>query len=283
MQSHQDRPDYPTANGPSFASTAQSGGEAGTAISVLEPYTPPNVPHGLQHVVQFATLSSMDLPLEVRFLIIVIARFADVHGLASVANSTLCEICRIESHHTVERWITLADDAGILRKEPGMGGKDRRSTSYTLLGKARNWVPLPAGRPGANPVGALAHASPVIELLQAKAAPVDGPEANTALLRRELALLMYGHTNSYYGETNWEDEPSTGPPGDSYDATDPHSFQEAHGAVGQPGAPNGPRENPPMEELVMAGRSPRFPRTIRFQTAMPVAGQQCPRVCQGCE
>ena len=283
MQSHQDGPNYSTANDPSFASTAQSGHSASTDVSVLEPYTPPNVPHGLQHVVQFATLSSMDLPLEVRFLIIMIARFADVHGVASVANSTLCEICRIRSHQTVERWISLAADVGILGKEPGKGGNDRRSTSYTLLGADRNWAPLPVGRPDTNPIVALAHASPVIEQLLVKTARVDDLEAETALLRRELALLRNGHTNSYYGVTNGEKEPPAGPPGDSYDAADPHSFQEAHGAVGQPGAPNGPRDNPPVEELVMAGRSPRFPRTIRFQTAMPVAGQQCPGVCQGCE
>ena len=67
-------------------------------------------------MVRYATLSSMDLPLEVRFLIIMIARFADVHGVASVANSTLGEICRTGSHHTVERWISLAADVGILRK-----------------------------------------------------------------------------------------------------------------------------------------------------------------------
>ena len=282
MQSHQNRPDYLTVDDPSFSSKLSSGSGAGTAISVLEPYTPPNAPHGLPHVVQFTTLSSIDLPLEVRFLIVMIARFADVNGLASVANSTLCEICRIESHHTVERWISLAPNVGILQKEPGKGGNDRRNNNYTLLGADRNWSPLPVDRPGANLVGARAHAS-LVELLQARAAQVDGLEANTALLRRELALLRNGHTNSYYGGTNWEDEPPTGPPGDSYDAADPHSFQEAHGAVGQPGAPNGPRDNPPVEELVMAGRSPRFPRTIRFQTAMPVAGQQCPGVCQGCE
>ena len=92
MQSHQDSHDYPTVNDPSIASTLSSGGNAGTAVSTLEPYIPPNVPHGLPHVVRFATLSSMDLPLEVRFLIIMIARFADAIGVASVANSTLCEI-----------------------------------------------------------------------------------------------------------------------------------------------------------------------------------------------
>ena len=149
MQSHQDRHDYPTVNDPSFQSTAQSGHSAGTAVSVLEPYVPPNVPHGLPHVVRFATLSSMDLPLEVRFLIIMIARFADVHGVASVANSTLGEICRIGSHHTVERWISLASDVGILRKEPG---KDRKSNSYTFLGADRSWAPLPVGQPDTNPI-----------------------------------------------------------------------------------------------------------------------------------
>ena len=152
MQSHQDRRDHPTVNDPSFASTAQFGHSVSTGVSILEPYIPPNVPHGLPHVVRFATLSSMDLPLEVRFLIIMNARFADVHGLASVANSTLCEICRIGSHHTVERWISLAADVGILRKEPGKGEKDRKSNSYTFLGADRSWAPLPVGRPDTNPI-----------------------------------------------------------------------------------------------------------------------------------
>ena len=152
MQSHQDSHDYPTVNDPSFASTAQSDNSASTAVSALEPYVPPNVPHGLPHVVRFATLSSMDLLLEVRFLIIRNARFADVHGVASVANFTLCEICRIGSHHTVELWISLAADVGILRKEPGKGEKDRKSNSYTFLGADRSWAPLPVGRPDTNPI-----------------------------------------------------------------------------------------------------------------------------------
>ena len=237
MQDRQDRPDYPTVNDPSFSSTLTSAENAGTAVSALEPYVPPIVPHGLPHVVRFATLSSMDLPLEVRFLIIMIARFANVHGVASVANSTLGEICRIGSHRTVERWISLASDVGILRKEPGKGGKDRRSNSYTLLGADRNWAPLSVGHPGTNPVGALSHARLVIELLQAKAARVDDLEAETDLLRRELALLRNGHTNSYYGVTNGEDEPPVRPPGDSYETADSRSSQEANGAIGHPEYP----------------------------------------------
>ena len=97
MQESHDRPAYPTVGDSRFPSTLQSDNSAGTAVAALEPYVPPNVPHGLPHVVRYATLSSMDLPLEVRFLIIMIARFANVHGVASVANSTLGEICRIGS------------------------------------------------------------------------------------------------------------------------------------------------------------------------------------------
>ena len=240
MQSHQGRNDYPAVNDPSFASTLQSDNSAGTAVSALKPYVPPNVPHGLPHVVRYATLSSMDLPLEVRFLIIMIARFADVHGVASVANSTLGEICRIGSHHTVERWISLASDVGILRKEPGKGGKDRRSNSYTFLGSDRAWAPLPVGHPDTNPIVALAHARLLIEELQAKAARVDDLEA-------ELALLRNGHTNGHSEVTNGEDEPPAGPPGDSYETADSGTSQETHGAIGHSGVTNGSPGDPPEE------------------------------------
>ena len=283
MQSHQDRSDYPTVDDSSFPSTAQSDNSAGTAVSALEPYVPPNVPHGLPHVVRYAALSSIDLPLEVRFLIIMIARFADVHGVASVANSTLCEICRIGPHHTVERWIDLAADAGILRKESGKGGKDRRSNSYTFLGEDRHWPPLPVGRPDTNPVGTLAHARLVIELLQAKAARVDDLGAETGPLRRELALLTNGHTNSYYGVTNGENEPPAGPPGDSYETADSRSSQDAHGAIGHPGVPNSPPDNPPVAELAVAGHSPRYSRPICSKKNVPATGQHRPGACHGCE
>ena len=241
MKERQDWHDYPTVNDPSFPSTAQSGHTAGTTVSALEPYVPPNVPHGLPHVVRYATLSSMDLPLEVRFLIIMIARFANVHGVASVANSTLGEICRIGSHHTVERWISLASDVGILRKEPGKGGKDRKSNSYTFLGEDRSWAPLPVGRPDTNPIVALAHARLLIEELQAKAARVDDLEA-------ELALLRNGHANGHSEVTNGEDELPAGPPGDSYETADSRTPQETRGAIGHSGVTNGSAENPPEED-----------------------------------
>ena len=237
MQNNQHRPDYPTANDASVASALSSSGNAGTVVSTLEPYIPPNVPHGLPHVVRYATLSSMDLPLEVRFLIIMIARFADVHGVASVANSTLCEICRIGSHHTVERWISLASDMGILRKEPGKGGKDRISNSYTFLGADRGWAPLPVGQPDINPIVALAQARRVIEELQAKAARVDELEA-------ELALLRNGHTNGHSEVTNGDGEPPAGPPGDSYENPDSGSSQVTHRAISHAGVTNGSPEDP---------------------------------------
>ena len=240
MQESRDRHDYPTVDHPSFSATLSSAENLGTSVSALEPYIPPNVPHGLPHVVRYATLSSMDLPLEVRFLIIMIARFANVHGVASVANSTLGEICRIGSHHTVERWISLASDVGILRKEPGKGGKDRKSNSYTFLGEDRGWTPLPVGRPDTNPIVALAQARRIIEELQAKAARVDDLEA-------ELALLRNGHANGHSEVTNGEDEPPAGPLIHSYETADYATSQESHGAIGHFGVTNGSPEDPPEE------------------------------------
>ena len=60
VQNHQNRPDYPNVVAPSFPSHPGSGGAAGMAFSALDPYTPPNVPHGLPHVVRFDTLSSIE-------------------------------------------------------------------------------------------------------------------------------------------------------------------------------------------------------------------------------
>ena len=240
MQSHQNRPDYPTGDDRTFASTAQSDHTDSTAISVLKPYTPPNVPHGLPHVVRFATLSSMDLPMEVRFLIIMIARFADADGVASVAVSTLCEICRLGSHHTVERWISLAADVGILRKEPGKGGKDRKSNTYVFLGKDRGWQPLPVGHPDINPVVALAHARLVIEQLLIKAARVDELEAENARLRN-------GGSSGHPEVTHGEGENPVSWPAVSHAAAEPGVGVEPHGAIGHLGVTNGSPEEPSEE------------------------------------
>ena len=247
MQERPDRPDYPTVDDPSIASTLSSAENAGTSVSTLEPYIPPNVPHGLPHVVRFATLSSMDLPLEVRFLIIMLARFANVDGVASVAVSTLCEICRIGSKNTVERWIGLASDVGILRKQPGKGGKDRKSNSYTFLGTPRDWAPLPVGRPDTNPIVALAQARRLIEELQPRAARVDDLEAELVLLKAEMALLRNGSANGHPEVTNGEGKPPAAPPSDSYETAVPDDARESHGAIGHFLVTNGPPENAPEE------------------------------------
>ena len=247
MQERQDQRDYPTVDDPSFSPALSSGGNAGTAVATLEPYIPPNVPHGLPHVVRFATLSSMDLPLEVRFLIIMLARFANVDGVASVAVSTLCEICRIGSKNTVERWIGLASDVGILRKQPGKGGKDRKSNSYTFLGASRDWAPLPVGRPDTNPIVALAQARRLIEELQPRAARVDDMETEVALLKAEVALLRNGGANGHPEVGNGEDEPPAAPPSDSYETAVPDDARESHGAIGHFLVTNGSSESSPEE------------------------------------
>ena len=247
MQERQDQRDYPTVDDPSLSSALSSAGNVGKAVATLEPYIPPNVPHGLPHVVRFATLSSMDLPLEVRFLIIMLARFANVDGVASVAVSTLCEICRIGSKNTVERWIGLAADVGILRKEHGKGGKDRKSNSYTFLGASRDWAPLPVGRPDTNPIVALAHARRLIEELQPRAARVDEMEAEVALLRAEVALLRNGGANGHPEVGNGGDEPPAAPPSDSYETAVPDDARESHGAIGHQEVPNGSSESSPED------------------------------------
>ena len=129
---------------------------------------------------------------------------------------------------------------GILRKEPGKGGKDRKSNSYTFLGADRRWAPLPVGRPDTNPIVALAQARRLIEELQAKAARVDDLEA-------ELALLRNGRTNGHSGVTNGEDELPARPPCDSYETSYSGTSQETHGAIGHSGVINGSAENPAEE------------------------------------
>ena len=241
MQDRQDPHDYPSVGDPSSPSHPGSESRTGAAVSALEPYTPPNVPHGLPHVVRFATLSSMDLPLEVRFLIIMLARFADVNGVASVAAATLCEICRIGSHHTVDRWLALAADVGILRKEPGQGGKDRKSNSYTFLGQERGWKSLPVGRPDVNPIVALAQARRRIEDLENQLARIVELEAELAWLRSATAA---GHQNV----TNGEADPSAQNTFPSYETGGPQGYEETRTAIGQPGVTDG-EEDPSPEEV----------------------------------
>ena len=252
MQDHQYPNDYPSVGDPSFPLHPSSESGAGAALSALEPYTPPNVPHGLPHVVRFATLSSMDLPLEVRFLIIMLSRFADVNGVASVAAATLCEICRIGSHHTVDRWLALAADVGILRKEPGQGGKDRKSNSYTFLGQERDWKSLPVGRPDVNPIVALAHARRRIEDLEAQLTRIVELEAELARLRSAAA----GHQDVTNGEAS-SGAPEASP---SYEAGGPQGYGETRTAIGQPEVTDG-EDDPSPEEVRRSYESQESERT----------------------
>ena len=274
MQDHQYPHDYPSVGDPSFPSHPGSVGGAATAVAALEPYTPPNVPHGLPHVVRFATLSSMDLPLEVRFLIIMLARFADVNGVASVAAATLCEICRIGSHHTVDRWLGLAADVGILRKEPGQGGKDRKSNSYTFLGQERDWKSLPVGRPDVNPIVALAQARRRIEDLEAQLTRIVELEAELVRLRNASAT---GHQDVTNGEAG-SGAPEASP---RYEAGGPQGYGETRTAIGQPEVTDGEDDPSPEEvrrsyESQESGSTPREHGAIGHSTVTDGEGESPP-------
>ena len=200
----------------------------------LDPYVPPNVPHGLPHVVRFATLSSLDLPIEARFLIIILARYADVNGVASVALDTLCKICRIGSHHTVTRYITMAEEIRILRKEPGQGGKDRQSNTYKFLGEERNWQHLPVGHPDDNPVVVLAEARLRIERLENQVARIPDLEAKAARveeLESELARLKNGAAIGHFVVTNGDAATAAGLVDNSYETADSGFSRETDGAI----------------------------------------------------
>ena len=247
MQNHHELPSSaPTAGNPAVSEAWPS--DRSTKRDLMEPYIPPNVPHGLPHVVRFATLSSMDLPVEARFLIIILARFANPAGLASVALDTLCAICRIGSHHTVTRYIIMAEEIGILKKEPGQGGKDRKSNRYLFLGDERQWRPLPVGHPDDNPVIILAEARLRIERLEAQVARIPELEAQAARveeLEAELARLKngaaIGHTPLTDGESQDTEERLT----DSHETLSPDTPEENSEAIRHSRVTDGTGEDHP--------------------------------------
>ena len=260
MQNHEDlkvsaRTDVssPVAVPSSFTSSARR--------DPLEPYIPPNVPHGLPHVVHFATLSSMDLPVEARFLIVILARFADHSGLASVALDTLCALCRIGSHHTVTRYITMAEEIGILKKMPSQGGKDRQCNKYLFLGEERQWRPLTVGHPDDNPVIVLAAARRRIEELEPQAARVPELEAQAARveeLEAELARLRNGDAIGHAAVTDGEPRSFEESLPGSYETDEPGTPGESDEAIRHSGVTDGPDESQKylaryarVEELVL--------------------------------
>ena len=119
----------------------------------LAPYSPPRVPLGLPHVVRFATESG-DLSWRERSLVILLSRFANHNGVASVGVARLCRAARIGSKNTVEKALKVAVDLEILTKESGKGGNGsaRKSNTYFFLGQHRKWAPMPQTRPGTPPL-----------------------------------------------------------------------------------------------------------------------------------
>ena len=151
MQDHQSPHDHEDFDDLSTWTDFDSTGDgAAPSVMLQEAYKPPRVPHGLPHVVRFATESG-DIPWDVRSMIILLSRYADHKGQASVAVSTLCEIARIGSKNTVARWINLAAGVGILRKDPGRGG-NRPEIEYLRLPGRRARLGTPShGQTGDQP------------------------------------------------------------------------------------------------------------------------------------
>ena len=165
------------------------------------PYRPPRIPVGLSSIVQFATESG-DLPWKERSIVILLSRFADHEGRATVAVSTLCRAMRIGSKNTVEKALNLAahEDVGILRKVSGKGGNGhaRKSNTYIFLGGHRNWEPLPQTKPGVHHMVALARANRRIEQLETEN---RDQRAYIETLEAELTRLRNGSHRDFIGHS----------------------------------------------------------------------------------
>ena len=179
-------------------------------------YRPPRIPVGLPHIARFATESG-DLPWKERSIVILLARFADHEGKATVAVSTLCRAMRIGSKNTVEKALNLAahEDVGILRKVSGKGGNGhaRKSNTYLFLGGHRNWEPLPQTKPGVHHMVALARANRRIEQLE-----TENRDQRTYIetLEAELTQLRNGSRGDFIGHfpaTEVTNENPSGSPG----------------------------------------------------------------------
>ena len=252
MQDHQNIHDHEDFDDLSAWTDFDSTGEVvASSVMLQEPYKPPRVPHGLPHVVRFATESG-DIPWDVRSMIILLSRYADHKGRASVPVSTLCEIARIGSHNTVERWINLASGVGILRKEPGRGGNDRKSNTYVFLGHERGWEPLPMGKPGTNPLIELARARHQNEELQSRVKELEA----------QLALLKNGGAIGHSEVPNVEREIPLEEASHTYETTVSDDSQGESESIGDAEVTDGPDEGQEylarrdrVESLVMKHRA----------------------------
>ena len=193
------------------------------------PYRPPRIPVGLPSIVQFAT-ESADLSWKERSIVILLARFADHEGRATVAVSTLCRAMRIGSKNTVEKALNLAahEDVGILRKVSGKGGNGhaRKSNTYVFLGGHRNWQPLPQTKPGVHPIVALARANRRIEQLETEN---RDQRAHIENLEAELTRLRNGSHGGFIGHSSATEVTNENPSGSHGIAS--HSYETGAAAL----------------------------------------------------
>ena len=146
------------------------------------------------------------------------------------------------------RYITMAEEIGILQKVPGQGGKDRQSNKYQFLGEERAWRPLPVGHPDDNTVVVLAKARLRIDELETRVARIPELEAKAARveeLEAELARLRNGAAIGHPGVTDSEGRSSADRPADSYETMNRSISQESHTAIRQPEVTDGPTSTSP--------------------------------------
>ena len=232
-------PDFSEDPSPAEDVLAENGHD-NTSFDSTEPYVPPRIPLGLPHVVHFVEASLWHLPQTIRTVGERMSRYADKDGKASIALPFLCEIAGLGSKNTAEHAIAVMASMGVLAKHPGKGGKDRKSNTYTFLGKERNWRPLPVERRGTNPWIALSKSRRENEALRAE---------NEAL-KSQMTLLTNGHSAVTDGE------PSTEP--DSYESKSALGTDRAigHSEVTDGQVPGAPEPASHSYEKTDPGSSP---------------------------
>ena len=232
MQSHNAYPD------PSYSSpAAYNNGAAATLAGSAEPYVHPTIPLGLPHVVQFVEASIHHLPMSVRFVGDRLSRYANAKGEVSMAASFLCRITGLGSRNTADHHLRLIESLGVLEKQPGQGGKDRKSNTYVFQGADRNWKPLPTERPGTDPWVALARSRRENEALRSEIEE----------LQAELARLMNGATIAHPGVTDGDGVPHPEQSSHSYETAGPVRSSEESGSIAHSELSNGPETIPPQE------------------------------------
>ena len=152
---------------------------------------PPRIPVGLPHVVQFVEGSLYNESQTVQNVGSKMARYANKDGVVSIALVFLCWITGLGSHHTVTHAVEVMKSLGIIEKQPGQGGHDRKSNSYRFLGERRQWKPPKALPPGTNLAAALRKSLEDNEALTQENGDL---RAQVEELQARLALLTNGHT-----------------------------------------------------------------------------------------